>query len=82
MNTILVILKISKNFSEFINYSNYFFEDDFRRILEKHSNLNLTQFFDEWIYGRGFPKLKVNNNFGGKISLKNSKISTNNLRKS
>ncbi|MGQ0614835.1 MAG: M1 family aminopeptidase [Planctomycetaceae bacterium] len=33
--------------------------DDFRRMLEKHSGLNLTRFFDEWIYSPGFPKLKA-----------------------
>ena len=32
--------------------------DDFRRILEKHSGLNLTKFFDQWIYSKGYPKLK------------------------
>ena len=31
---------------------------DFQRVLEKHSHLNLTQFFQEWIYSSGFPKLK------------------------
>lgn len=35
------------------------FSDDFRKKLEDHSRLNLTQFFDEWIYGKGYPKLKV-----------------------
>jgi aminopeptidase N len=32
--------------------------DDFRKVLEKHSGLNLTQFFDQWFYGCGYPKLK------------------------
>jgi len=33
--------------------------DDFRHKLEKHSGLNLTRFFDQWILGRGYPKLKA-----------------------
>ncbi|MHC4548264.1 MAG: M1 family aminopeptidase [Planctomycetota bacterium] len=33
--------------------------DDFRRKLEEHSGLNLTRFFDQWIYGKGYPKLKA-----------------------
>jgi aminopeptidase N len=32
--------------------------DDFRKMLEKHSGLNLTKFFDQWFYSRGYPKLK------------------------
>eukprot|EP01117_Protostelium_nocturnum_P011954 TRINITY_DN4374_c0_g1_i1.p1 TRINITY_DN4374_c0_g1~~TRINITY_DN4374_c0_g1_i1.p1 ORF type:complete len:860 (-),score=311.13 TRINITY_DN4374_c0_g1_i1:55-2634(-) len=32
--------------------------DDFRRVLEKHSGLNLTRFFDEWLYSLGYPKIK------------------------
>jgi aminopeptidase N len=33
--------------------------DDFRRKLEEHSGLNLTRFFDQWIYGKGYPALKA-----------------------
>jgi len=33
--------------------------DNFRHKLEKHSGLNLTRFFDEWIHGRGYPQLKA-----------------------
>ena len=33
--------------------------DDFRHKLEKHAGLNLTRFFDQWIHGRGYPKLKA-----------------------
>ncbi len=33
--------------------------DDFRHKLEEHSGLNLTRFFDEWIHGRGYPRLKA-----------------------
>ena len=32
--------------------------DDFRRHLERASGRNLTRFFDQWFYGRGFPKLR------------------------
>ncbi len=32
--------------------------DDFRRVLEQHSSRDLVRFFDQWIYGRGYPKLK------------------------
>ena len=45
------------------DYINQFSEDlvetaDFRRCLEEISGLNLHKFFDQWIYGRGYPKLK------------------------
>ncbi len=33
--------------------------EDFRRKLEEHSGLNLTRFFDEWVYAPGYPKLAV-----------------------
>ena len=33
--------------------------DDFRRKVEEHAGLNLTRFFDQWIHGRGYPKLKA-----------------------
>lgn len=33
--------------------------DDFRRTLERASGLNLTRFFDEWIYAPGYPKLQA-----------------------
>ena len=32
--------------------------DDFRKHLERASGRNLTRFFDQWFYGRGFPKLR------------------------
>lgn len=32
--------------------------EDFRRVLENQSGENLTEFFDQWFYSRGFPKLK------------------------
>jgi aminopeptidase N len=42
------------------SYSGKFVEtEDFRRKLEEHSGLNLVRFFDQWIYGRGYPKLKA-----------------------
>uniref|UniRef100_A0A7S1TGN2 Aminopeptidase n=1 Tax=Compsopogon caeruleus TaxID=31354 RepID=A0A7S1TGN2_9RHOD len=37
--------------------------NEFRRILEDHSGLPLECFFDQWIYGKGFPKLKVSFTF-------------------
>ncbi|KAI9221559.1 hypothetical protein BC828DRAFT_366124 [Blastocladiella britannica] len=33
--------------------------DDFRKIMEKHSGLNLTQFFDQWFYSKGHPVVKA-----------------------
>eukprot|EP00276_Gloeochaete_wittrockiana_P010804 CAMPEP_0184647398 /NCGR_PEP_ID=MMETSP0308-20130426/4314_1 /TAXON_ID=38269 /ORGANISM="Gloeochaete witrockiana, Strain SAG 46.84" /LENGTH=897 /DNA_ID=CAMNT_0027078317 /DNA_START=88 /DNA_END=2781 /DNA_ORIENTATION=- len=32
--------------------------DDFRKCLEAESGLNLTQFFDQWIFSKGYPQLK------------------------
>ncbi|KAJ3030262.1 UNVERIFIED_CONTAM: hypothetical protein HDU68_009659 [Siphonaria sp. JEL0065] len=41
-------------------YNGRFVEtEDFKRALENESGLNLTKFFDQWIYGRGFPKIKA-----------------------
>ncbi|KAJ3103857.1 hypothetical protein HDU97_009776 [Phlyctochytrium planicorne] len=31
--------------------------EDFKRCLEQESGLNLTRFFDQWIYSPGFPKI-------------------------
>ncbi|HZT35717.1 MAG TPA: M1 family aminopeptidase, partial [Nitrososphaera sp.] len=33
--------------------------EDLRRIFETESGQSLQQFFDQWIYGRGYPELKV-----------------------
>ncbi|KAI9156060.1 hypothetical protein H9P43_009170 [Blastocladiella emersonii ATCC 22665] len=33
--------------------------DDFRKVLEEFSGLNLTRFFDQWFYSKGFPKFKA-----------------------
>lgn len=33
--------------------------DDFRRVLEKHSGRSLGRFFDQWLYGKGYPWLEV-----------------------
>ena len=33
--------------------------DDFRRTLERHCSRSLQRFFDQWIYGLGFPDLAV-----------------------
>ncbi|KAJ3084730.1 hypothetical protein HDU99_006164 [Rhizoclosmatium hyalinum] len=41
-------------------YNGRFVEtEDFKRCLEQESGLNLTKFFDQWIYGRGYIKLKA-----------------------
>jgi aminopeptidase N len=32
--------------------------EDFRKVLEERSSLNLQWWFDQWIYGKGYPKLK------------------------
>ncbi|KAJ3116523.1 hypothetical protein HK100_001041 [Physocladia obscura] len=37
--------------------------EDFKRCLEQESGLNLTKFFDQWLYGKGFPKLKAEYSF-------------------
>jgi aminopeptidase N len=33
--------------------------EDFRRIMERRSGRSLCRFFDQWIYGRGYPKVKA-----------------------
>jgi len=33
--------------------------EDFRRLLERRSGRSLVKFFDQWIYGRGYPRLKL-----------------------
>ncbi|KAI9216446.1 hypothetical protein BC828DRAFT_304831, partial [Blastocladiella britannica] len=33
--------------------------DDFRKVLEAHSGLNLTRFFDQWFYSKGYPVFKT-----------------------
>ena len=33
--------------------------DDFRKVLEDVSGRSLAKFFDQWIYGQGYPKLQV-----------------------
>ena len=40
--------------------------DDFRKCLEEASGLNLTKFFDQWIYGKGYPILDGKFNFDPK----------------
>ncbi|KAJ3220770.1 hypothetical protein HDU81_011180 [Chytriomyces hyalinus] len=37
--------------------------EDFKRVLEQQSGLNLTKFFDQWIYGRGYVKLKAEHQY-------------------
>jgi aminopeptidase N len=33
--------------------------EDFRKVLEQESGLNLTRFFDQWFYSKGFPAIKA-----------------------
>ncbi|KAJ3118493.1 hypothetical protein HDU96_001312 [Phlyctochytrium bullatum] len=33
--------------------------EDFKRCLEEESGLNLTRFFDQWLFGIGYPKVKA-----------------------
>ncbi|KAJ3410419.1 hypothetical protein HDV05_003803 [Chytridiales sp. JEL 0842] len=45
-------------------YAGHYVEtEDFKRCLERESGLNLTRFFDQWIYGKGYPKLKATVDF-------------------
>jgi aminopeptidase N len=50
---------------------------DFQNCLEEASGLNLTRFFDEWIYSKGYPKLKGQYNYEAnrvKITLTQTQI--------
>eukprot|EP01080_Neovahlkampfia_damariscottae_P007656 gene7656-11976_t len=37
--------------------------DDFRKMLEEESGINLTRYFDEWFYSKGYPILKGDYSF-------------------
>ncbi len=42
--------------------------EDFKTFMEQQTGLNLTQFFDQWIYGKGYPKFSTRwNQVGNKI---------------
>ncbi|KAJ1556396.1 hypothetical protein HK405_011229 [Cladochytrium tenue] len=43
--------------------------DDFRRSLEKSSGYNLTAFFDQWVYGTGYPKLKASYSYDSDLGI-------------
>jgi aminopeptidase N len=43
--------------------------EDFRRALEEFSGRSLGKFFDQWLYGLGYPKLKVEFAYDGKTKL-------------
>ena len=43
--------------------------EDFRKILEKHSFLNLSKFFEQWFYSKGYPKLKISVNYNDKNNI-------------
>ena len=54
---------------------------DFKKALEKASGNTLTQFFDEWIYGKGYPQLKGTYHFDSKtgwvsLGLEQTQVST------
>jgi hypothetical protein len=38
---------------------------DFQKVMEQISGLNLTAFFNEWIYGTGYPSYTINWNYTG-----------------
>jgi len=42
---------------------------DFQTALEDASGLNLTRFFDEWIYSKGYPKIKADYSFDKQTNL-------------
>jgi aminopeptidase N len=43
--------------------------DDFRKIMEKHSGKSLVKWFDQWIHGKGYPKLKASFAYDSKKKL-------------
>jgi len=43
--------------------------EDFRRALEDHSGRSLGKFFDQWLYGLGYPKLKITFSYDEKKAL-------------
>ncbi|GAB5587813.1 hypothetical protein Unana1_02713 [Umbelopsis nana] len=42
---------------------------DFQAALEQASGLNLTRFFDEWVYSKGYPKLKADYSYDKQTNL-------------
>lgn len=42
---------------------------DFQAALEQASGLNLTRFFDEWVYSKGYPKLKADYSYDKETNL-------------
>ncbi|MBZ0137500.1 MAG: hypothetical protein K8I27_14125 [Planctomycetes bacterium] len=40
--------------------------DDFRKVMERHSGRSLVKWFDQWIEGKGYPKLKVSFSYDDK----------------
>ncbi|MEZ5993556.1 MAG: M1 family aminopeptidase [Planctomycetota bacterium] len=40
--------------------------DDFRRVMEEHSGRSLVKWFDQWIFGKGYPSLKVSFSYDAK----------------
>lgn len=40
--------------------------DDFRKVMERHSGRSLVKWFDQWILGKGYPKIEVKFSFDAK----------------
>jgi HEAT repeat protein len=53
--------------------------EDFKKVLESVSGLNLTQFFQQWFYSKGYPKVKATYEYdategSGSIKLEQSQV--------
>jgi aminopeptidase N len=40
--------------------------EDFRKALERASGLNLSKFFDQWLYSKGYPQIKLEYKYDAK----------------
>ena len=49
--------------------------NDLKRAMEKASGMNLNWFFKQWVYGAGFPKLNVKQNYNPRTKILNLNIS-------
>ncbi len=47
---------------------------DFQRTMEKHAKISLQKFFDQWLYGPGYPQLKASFDYDDERKLVNIKI--------
>ncbi len=51
--------------------------EDFKTFMEQQTGLNLTQFFDQWIYGKGYPKFSTRWNLqGNKLYIETTQTTT------